>query len=315
VAQWDALFEVFAIRWTTNTVCSKLRLMSSIFPSRMTEFELSCYQISNIVLTSLIVVFGTTSLINYLENNHSNCRALNHSSRSKENFFTGSIISLMIIYQYHLLSKISIHHPTTPEPSTNSKAKYIQGLYLHQCLHSAKGGKRPWGDTSNHYRNPCHEQSIFGHNSNNNNADGCSNETIHGINCNKPSNSSINHGGPLHYSLSYPCQMKTSGMLDSLSADPFISAFRDCHQARPPTCSYTNPCTPCEMSRREEFQESMHGWSRCRACSLANNEGECNFIEGVGPYCWKDALEWEVVPCKKCCTKGGPIIDENGVCD
>lgn len=259
-------------------------------------------------------MFGTTALINYLETNPSSCRVLNDRSRSKENLFTGSIVSLLIIYQYHLLSKISIRHPITPEPNTNSEAKITQGLYLRECLHSAKGGKRPWGDMSNDYRNPCHEQSTFGHNCKNNDSDGCSNETTHGINSKEPSNSSISHGGPLHYSLSYPCQSKASSPSDSLSFDPFISAFRDCHQGRPPVCSYTNPCTPCELSRREEFQESLHGWSRCQACSLANNDGECNFVKGVGPYCWKNALAWEVVPCKKCCTEGGPVIDENGKC-
>ncbi len=243
-----------------------------------------------------------TALIDCFETNITYWHVANHS-RSNENRFTGSIISLMIIYQYHLLTEISIQHPKTPKQSQNNKIK-SQGLYLYQCLHSAKGGKRPWGDTSNDYRNPCHDLLTFGDISNSTDANGCFSEASSGSRCDDSSNSSVRYGETLHRSMPYPCHMTYPGKMDLSSVDPFISSFRDCHQAQPPTCTYDNPCTPCDISRREEFLESLIGWSRCRACSLANNDGECNFVEGVGPYCWKDALAWEVVPCKKCCTEG-----------
>ena len=141
-----------------------------------------------------------------------------------------------------------------------------------ECLYSNKGGKRPFGDTSDEYRNPCY-------------------------------NSSLGYEHRVNEEI-----------------EPYISAARDCHQAQRKHCSLSQPCTPCELSRRDEFHSSdssrhdADGWSRCQACSVRNGYGDCNFVAGVGPYCWKNEERLEVVPCETCCTENVAMFDAEGAC-
>ena len=93
--------------------------------------------------------------------------------------------------------------------------------------------------------------------------------------------------------------------------EQFISPTRDCHTNQRSTCSLSEPCTPCEISRRDEFPST---WSRCQSCSIRNNFGDCNFRDGVGPYCWKNGDLVEVIPCEICCTDNTPMFDKDGVC-
>lgn len=197
----------------------------------------------------------------------------------------------MIIYQYHLLSKVSTHYKISPKLITAKKPHSSGGIYRWKCLQSRKGGKRPWGDTSDAYRNPCHLNSIS-----NNTKNDISNE----------------------YYPSSPCVSSSftssKSNNETPSTDPFIPATRDCPHAQLDLCSFTHPCTPCELSRGLEFRNSrQHVWSRCQTCSAANSFGECDFIDGIGPYCWKSSFSWDVVPCVKCCTDGTPMFDK-GVC-
>ena len=151
-----------------------------------------------------------------------------------------------------------------------------------ECLNSSKGGKRPYGDTGEDFLNPCYNRT---------------NET-----------SSADAG-----TFPFASLCSTSDTDGDISKSEYIPATRDCQHAQTSLCALENPCTPCELSRRDEFHNSERGWDRCQACSLRNNHGECNFKDGVGPYCWKDAESWEVVPCKICCTEGTPV-QADGVC-
>jgi len=150
-----------------------------------------------------------------------------------------------------------------------------KSVYRWDCLHSGKGGKRPLRDSSDEYLNPCYNRTT----------------DVNGTEA-----------------VSHLCSS------DSPDDESYIPATRDCDRAQLSHCSLTEPCTPCGLSRRDEFHGSAHGWSRCQACLVSNRFGECNFVAGIGPYCWRDAETWEVVPCEKCCTESVPIIDEYGNC-
>ena len=52
---------------------------------------------------------------------------------------------------------------------------------------------------------------------------------------------------------------------------------------------------------------------RCRTCS-SQNDGECNFVLGKGPYCPVSPDSKDVEPCKKCCTEPAPAYDSDGYC-
>lgn len=67
-------------------------------------------------------------------------------------------------------------------------------------------------------------------------------------------------------------------------------AWRDCWAGEGPMCSLEEPCTPCTDRDIEQ----------CRWCGTYDyTELECNFVEGVGPYC---RFEDGVRPCEACCT-------------
>lgn len=95
------------------------------------------------------------------------------------------------------------------------------------------------------------------------------------------------------------CHMRPSCRQD------LLMWHRDCLIGEGPLCTKDRPCTPCDLYTIKLFD----GWIQdekiggCQACSQSN-DGDCNFIEGVGPYCWKDHHRrmHEVVPCTKCCT-------------
>lgn len=152
-------------------------------------------------------------------------------------------------------------------------------VFRLDCLHSMKGGKRPLGSTSDEFRHPCNANSTEGVGS---------------------SEGTMCPSSKLQTNISF--------------AEPFISATRDCQSAQHGVCSISEPCTPCELSRFDEFHKSAHGWSRCQVCAFANFFGACDFVNGVGPYCWKDAVSYKVVPCTKCCTDAIPVFDDAGVC-
>ena len=215
----------------------------------------------------------------------------------------------MILYQYLILSEVSTHLPILPLPSKNGNRRV---LYQLGCLHSRKGGKRPFGDKSEEYLNPCFAYTLT-------NDDTGITGVLQTISSSSSSSNGVKNDGGIDRRsssiLSFSSSLTNYSIGNDLtSADPYISATRDCHHAQGKICSYTQPCTPCEISRRTEFSNSKHEWTRCQTCSHTNNYGECYFIEGVGPYCWKNSYSWEVVPCRKCCTDGYPTFDDDGIC-
>jgi len=94
---------------------------------------------------------------------------------------------------------------------------------------------------------------------------------------------------------------------------------RDCKKGQAARCTRQDPCSPCELEKVLAF-----GVTRCETCSVFNN-GDCNFVPGVGPYCWESPDYDErggsrkVVPCKQCCTEpyqkdGTLLFDDEGYC-
>ena len=97
---------------------------------------------------------------------------------------------------------------------------------------------------------------------------------------------------------------------EGVRINKFIDSRRDCQSGRGPTCTMKQPCTPCGVEYQPIFGDR---WSRCQQCSSLNN-GKCDFVPGVGPYCFKGADTREVVPCVSCCTEPELIWEvEDGV--
>jgi len=159
----------------------------------------------------------------------------------------------------------------------------INSFARWDCLRSDKGGKRPFGIESEEYKHPCYNDTA----------------AVAEI---EVDDLSLTPSSPMSL-----CSSSTT----TNTYEQYISATRDCQGAKRYTCSLSEPCTPCEISRRDEF---LSTWSRCQACSIRNNWGDCNFQDGQGPYCWKDGDMVEVVPCKICCTDNMPMFDKEGVC-
>jgi hypothetical protein len=235
--------------------------------------ELTSFDASKFALTALIVVVLTATLFAALEKR---IKVESYSKASNAGAFL-VVITLAILFQYHLIVEISTHFNGA-------------SVYRLDCLHSNKGGKRPFGATSDEYRNPCYIAA-------NNNS-----STSNSTDLTDESGISSKSLGPI-------CP---SSKISIDSSDPFISEARDCQGGQKSSCSLSDPCTPCEISRFNEFSDKKNlqiypharGWTRCQTCALSNKYGACNFKDGIGPYCWKNAVSFEVVPCERCCTEG-----------
>ena len=121
-----------------------------------------------------------------------------------------------------------------------------------------------------------------------------------------------------------PCYCKKGGEKGSLvqnedgsimcatdiQVSKYADSSRDCANAKGPVCSKSSPCTPCGLSRSEEFGER---WERCRPCNYPSDR-KCDFVKGVGPYCYKSVTSREVVPCNECCTEQMQQFDSKGIC-
>jgi len=169
----------------------------------------------------------------------------------------------------------------------------------YDCLNSNKGGKVQSGNTAKHSVNPC-----FCH----------ANAT-----CTLSDGSKFNVSDPaaIHfntYNSSEVCVDDAGATCEfqGLAVERFLedAPNRDCDSARGDRCSLSQPCTPCEYSAKSEFGAR---WSRCATCTAEHN-GDCNFVPGVGPYCYKGVDTREVVPCVTCCTEKFLEFDAQGVC-
>ena len=93
--------------------------------------------------------------------------------------------------------------------------------------------------------------------------------------------------------------------VDGQDVDRFISPLRNCDGGSGPECTIQDPCFPCELDTITSF---LGG--RCQACTT-DNPGNCNFVPGVGPYCFESVDSFKVVPCTRCCTPNTPILVGN----
>jgi hypothetical protein len=151
--------------------------------------------------------------------------------------------------------------------------KNDESLYKWDCLYSHKGGKVSYDDSND--PNPCF----------------CANGNVTGTLSKHNSDGSI-------------------GCSTKIQSFHFLDGTRDCSNARGPQCSKTSPCTPCELSKSEDFGDD---WTRCQSCTNPYQR-RCNFVEGLGPYCYQSSAKTEVVRCNECCTDPEPYFDENGTC-
>lgn len=259
------------------------------------ESNLSSYETAKLALTTLIVLVSIISLLSSLENRCGSNKPC-AGSRALCGYFLGATTAVGVLYQYHLISFFSM----------NVTGKNV---YRLDCLHSRKGGKRPLGAISDEYRNPCNvgnDSSITNSPDPNRNSTDVSESNVITADIRQMN----------EYHSTSLCTTSKMGTKKSkrIVPEPFISTTRDCERAQRGLCSLSQPCTPCEISRFREFHNSQHGWSRCQTCALSNRYGDCSFVDGVGPYCWKDADFSNVVPCRKCCTDGVAVFDDDGVC-
>ena len=171
------------------------------------------------------------------------------------------------MYQYWELSNAAITLPFN----------FQRDMYRWECLYSAKGGKRPFDDSRDLYKNPCFNvvsnDCVVNHNE-------TMNDELNTTTCN------VNH------------------------VPKYINDTRDCEYGKRSTCTKNSPCVPCGMKYKKEFGDR---WKRCKSCSEERYKNSCNFVKGVGPYCFKSATSRDVIPCVECCTKAIPIF-VNGTC-
>eukprot|EP00956_Cyclotella_meneghiniana_P001166 scaffold1327_cov65-Cyclotella_meneghiniana.AAC.5 len=227
-------------------------------------------------LTTLAFMAIIISIVSILEKKQTR----NASSRG---VIMAVLASVVIIYQWQFII------PFIGSPMSFSSVN-VRRL---DCLYSRKGGKRPMGDISDVYKNPCYKNAA--------------NSSHLNITATGEENNTVTNRLRLG-------DISTSICDPSNTNEPYIPADRDCQNSQRAQCSVFEPCTPCQISRFQEFHKSQHGWSRCQACSPINNYGACSFVDGVGPYCWKDAVSRDVVPCTACCTDGIAVYDDNGIC-
>lgn len=89
--------------------------------------------------------------------------------------------------------------------------------------------------------------------------------------------------------------------------EKYIDDTRDCSSFRGSLCTLESPCVPCELDKAIEFGDV---WKRCNSCNGTNHN--CDFVEGVGPYCYVSVKDLSrIEPCSTCCTRPNPLIFEN----
>jgi len=185
------------------------------------------------------------------------------------------ILVMSLFFQFWELSNATLTLPVN----------FRHDVYRWKCLLSKKGGKRPYGDTREAFKNPCFnlkkEKCLQRKNNNSENSIAFF-DTYHRYN-----NKSI-------------CNITLK------NSEELLDDRRDCEHARGGTCIKNDPCVPCSVKFRSSFGNR---WKRCQSCT--RNNGNCNFIEGVGPYCFKSATDRRSVPCTKCCTESEPLANDN----
>mmetsp|Transcript_6659 Transcript_6659/g.14572 ORF Transcript_6659/g.14572 Transcript_6659/m.14572 type:complete len:234 (-) Transcript_6659:2316-3017(-) len=228
-----------------------------------------------------IIGFGTqifTAIVLLLSAGISAHMCYGFGTRKGREAFIGLILLLMVGTQVYHLIDASLYVPATRFYVYNSE------LHRTDCLESGKGGKRPSKEVKEIDQNPCYCLSSVAN---------CT-DVVTGLDI---SNVTCPFDG------SATCSTRSTGV----EIKPYHSRKRDCQGGQRPSCTMDEPCTPCERSRLLEF-----GASRCRTCST-DFLGNCNFIPGVGPYCFESHGYKHVVACTQCCTEAETLI-VNGTC-
>ena len=210
-------------------------------------------------------------------------------SRQPRRTFIALILALLVVIQYYWLSQASFSaYPRSSNLITISEGN-TNIIIRIDCEESAKGGKRALRDLREHTINPCWCKEGFIC------TDIGSNRRISNDEC--PTDGSAK------------CRNPSGNVNVALRID----AERDCTNAQPARCTKDHPCTPCEVERALEFSpaslninDDTQIWKRCVSCS-PQNRGECNFIEGEGPYCYENSMSRKAVPCKRCCSDATPV--------
>ncbi|GMH72951.1 hypothetical protein TrRE_jg9278 [Triparma retinervis] len=184
---------------------------------------------------------------------------------------------------------------------------FLSNAYRFDCLRSDKGGKVAMGDGSDHMVNPC-----FAHV---NSTCVLSSGRVHlGAGMGMTSSYNVTELEGLNATSTEACVNDPASKSSYNGADipRFLENMseRDCGGGLQSRCSLSQPCTPCEISRKGEFGAR---WSRCAMCSTSNL-GKCSFVPEEGPYCYESATSRKVVPCTKCCTEPTLFFDGEGNC-
>lgn len=200
--------------------------------------------------------------------------------------FMGLFFLTLIIVQYYYIIQASKHIPV------NRFYTYREGVILRSCKASTKGGKAAAGLIVPENVNPCFTSCI---------------DSSYGK-CLDWNGTEIHYNTAPLYLTSCPLRNTTSCVANNgTEIESTVPTTRDCQGGFGTKCSMAQPCQPCELSYIRE-----HKVSRCRQCSSVN-DGNCNFEEGVGPYCYVSPTSKAVEPCRKCCTEPTPVVVD-GVC-
>jgi hypothetical protein len=197
---------------------------------------------------------------------------------AREAFMIG-VIALMLGIQYYYLVSVSSFLPASRFYIYNVDVRRVD------CEKSSKGGKRALNSYQQYDVNPCF--------------------------CVSGAGTCVSVTTGLVLSTNSSCPTDGSYKCTSLDGAGDISVYlgydRNCNGGQGVSCTQDQPCYPCELDAVVAFQSE-----RCRTCST-DFKGDCNFVEGVGPYCYSSPNSRKVVPCKKCCTE--PITQiVNGTC-
>eukprot|EP01039_Chlorochromonas_danica_P001900 gene1900-2078_t len=207
---------------------------------------------------------------------------LGQNSKKARDFLVLLALLLMVSVQYYHLGNVVTYVPASPFYT------YDSNLLRPSCQRSGKGGKRPFDKREPYDLNPCYCLSSV-------------------ANCTDTSTGQIL---ATNNSFTCPVNSQTHCFYPNSQDEiyPYLSENRDCYGGQDTHCTKHQPCHPCELDSVVSFKSP-----RCRTCST-DNQGDCNFIPGVGPYCLDSPSSRKVVPCKKCCTEASSPVVVDGRC-
>ena len=225
---------------------------------------------ANNIFVALLIAWAVAVVCGY---------AAKAGGRTRWSFYwVGALMVALCCVQYYFVFLAA----NTLPPS--AAADYIR---RYDCMYSNKGGKRNKDGDKNRpltNLNPCwcHEHAIC--------LDAATGDEIHHSACPTDGSAYCYEGNGDRVSLNLGKRV--------------VSTERDCSYGRSAKCSKEQPCTPCEADRAVLFDDSSY----CNLCSDINR-GRCDFVPGVGPYCYVEPGSAAVEPCGLCCTHLEPFFE------